>query len=68
MPSLTWTCAHGHSFVFGDEEWHYELNQGLLEDGAPIPMYCTEQFDYTDEDAGIYEDEPCLDSSSLIYS
>lgn len=51
-----WTCGNGHTFVFGNEDWHADLNQGLLPDGAPIPMYCT-----ADED-----DEPCMDSSQLI--
>lgn len=51
-----WHCGMGHSFVFGDEVWHYDINQGMI-DGSPIPMYCTH------EDDG----EPCMDSSSLYY-
>lgn len=54
----TWHCGNGHTFTFGDEDWHYELNQGYLVDGSPIPMYCTERYE---------NDEPCMDSSSLIY-
>lgn len=57
MPVHEWVCGNGHRFTFGDEEWHAEVNQGLLEDGAPIPMYCT-----ADGNGG----EPCMDSSSLI--
>lgn len=53
-----WLCANGHSFLFGTEQWHDEVNQGYLSDGAPIPSYCTEVF----EDS----DEPCMDSTSLI--
>lgn len=45
------------------------MSQGLLEDGSLIPMFCTAHFtaEEVDEDAGIYEGEPCLDSSSLIW-
>lgn len=51
-----WYCGRGHRFAFGQEDWHREVTQGQDEDGALIPMYCTED----DEDG-----EPCLDSSSL---
>lgn len=51
-----WYCGNGHEFLFGNEDWHRDVSQGLDEDGLLIPMYCT----YKDED-----NEPCLDSSSL---
>jgi hypothetical protein len=70
MAISTWTCGHGHTFTFGDEDWHYEQNQGLDDDGSPIPRFCTADFsaDEVDVEAGTYEDEPCMDSSSLIRS
>lgn len=71
MKTRTWHCGNGHTFKFGNEDWHYDemVNNGVLDDGAPIPSYCTEDFTSDDEDDSIgqYEGEPCLDSSSLIY-
>lgn len=65
----TWHCGNGHTFTFGNEDWHAELSQGFLPDGSPIPMYCTEDFSAEDEAENQYqyEGEPCMDSSSLIY-
>ena len=57
--SKRWFCGDGHSFIFGNEGWHFDDPQGLLPDGSPIPRYCTED----DEEYG----EPCMDSSSLIW-
>lgn len=66
----TWRCGNGHEFTFGDEDWHYDryINQGVLDDGSPIPSHCLANWDYTDSEAGIYKGESCLDSSSLIYA
>jgi len=56
--ALTWCCANGHTFTFGDEDWHYEECQYIMDNGAPVPRYC----DWEDADG-----EPCMDSSSLIW-
>lgn len=69
MKVKRWFCGKGHSFIFGNASWHFDRNQGFLEDGSPVPMYCTEviSFDEADEEAGIEEGEPCMDSSSLVW-
>jgi hypothetical protein len=54
-----WFCGNGHAFAFGNEDWHFDDPQGFLNDGSPIPRYCTEE-------DGKYG-EPCMDSSSLIW-
>lgn len=69
MNVRVWHCGAGHTFLYGDEDWHFEMSQGLLSDGAPVPMYCTEVWTVYDADPyiGRYEGEPCLESHSLIY-
>lgn len=64
----TWHCGEGHTFDFGNEEWHYWNAQGFLFDGSPIPRYCTEDFDSLDypDQPGMWG-EPCMDSTSLVY-
>lgn len=53
----TWWCGMGHSFTWGDEDWHAEASQGRMPEGDLIPMYCQ-----ADDENG----DPCMDSSSLI--
>lgn len=69
MMARTWQCGNGHFFTFGDEEWHMNENQGLLHDGSPIPRHCTQEFDSIDfpDEPGMWG-EPCMDSTSLIYT
>lgn len=68
MATRTWHCGNGHRFTYGDEDWHYEDPQFLLEDGSPVPRYCPEEFDSTDySDKPWMWGEPCMDSSSLIH-
>ena len=64
----TWHCGRGHTFEYGNEDWHYENNQGFLDDGSPIPMYCTEVLDSLNTDDNFLWGDPCMDSTSLRYN
>lgn len=61
-----WACQHEHAFTYGDEDWHFEQAQ-RVEDGYPIPRYCTEV--WADGPYARRYDmigDPCMDSSVLM--